>query len=903
MSETNKWYKFDFHTHTPASNDYRESLKPSPEEWLRRVMEAGLDCVAITDHNSGGWVDELKSAYTQLESKEWFRPLVLFPGCEITVSLGSTRIHLLALFDPSATKEDVTRFLGSCSLKGDFGDPENCFTTLSIESVTQKIKEAKGIAIPAHIDGVKGLLHNITNTNPDIKEHLTLFQCAQFIDNLYSENEVIHPELRKDVEPLAKVRGSDAHTLQVLGSSFSWIKMGSPTLDGLSYALKDHLFCVLNQDNDPNTIPRSYIKELTIKKMRHCGINPQNIPQVKFHPLFNCIIGGRGTGKSTFLEALRLSLGRSQDTEELSVIHEDIKNFVSGVTTPNTEIDVTIKRNASDYRAKWTKEQQSIDLKKLNGADWDVDEGNIKDRFPVNIYSQKQINALATNPNSLLEIVDRSHIVNYSDWEDRFNEKRREYLQLCSDDIDLTRNIEQEGDKRSKLAEVVSDIDSFESGGHNKVLQQNQLVSSVEQALLEAGDISNMIQKVNEITQLSRPRLDLSNCEQLFNALKIDLEAIQSVFDKEIEGICEEFEKLKTRLNKAKLRRDACLTKSNWAVQKSYSEKRYIDTVADYHARGIDFKSEEYQEWIQEKTRIEKSLTDIEDDKDHRSTVASNKEKVFKEIIELRSELQNKRQQFISEVLDGNEYVKMNVLPFSDVAKIEKNFRELIGKDNESFSSVIYDADNDKTLLYGLINSDKNSETKIREHSKLLENISKIVSGKELDDFKNDKRFNLFLKERYETQPEFLARLACWLPDDYLEVRYSRNGDGKDFTSINRASAGQKAAAILAFLLSHGDTPIIIDQPEDDLDNALVYSLIVKQIQSNKKRRQIIIVTHNPNIVVNGDAELVHVMEFKKGQVKIKMSGSLIDKAIRDEVCEIMEGGREAFNKRFQRIA
>jgi DNA repair ATPase RecN len=81
----------------------------------------------------------------------------------------------------------------------------------------------------------------------------------------------------------------------------------------------------------------------------------------------------------------------------------------------------------------------------------------------------------------------------------------------------------------------------------------------------------------------------------------------------------------------------------------------------------------------------------------------------------------------------------------------------------------------------------------------------------------------------------------------------------------------------------------------------LIYDLVVQQIRNNKKHRQLIIVTHNPNIVVNGDAEMIHVMDFK-GQCYVSQSGSLQDQKIRDEVCKIMEGGKDAFARRYQRL-
>ncbi len=135
-----------------------------------------------------------------------------------------------------------------------------------------------------------------------------------------------------------------------------------------------------------------------------------------------------------------------------------------------------------------------------------------------------------------------------------------------------------------------------------------------------------------------------------------------------------------------------------------------------------------------------------------------------------------------------------------------------------------------------------------------------------------------------------------------FSLSYSRGGDGKNFVPLTTGSAGEKAAALLAFFLAHGEAPLILDQPENDLDNHLITDLVVKQLHENKKRRQIIVVTHNPNIVVNGDAEMVHAMNFANGQCRTKASGPLQEGAVRTEVCEVMEGGRDALKSRFQRL-
>ena len=140
-----------------------------------------------------------------------------------------------------------------------------------------------------------------------------------------------------------------------------------------------------------------------------------------------------------------------------------------------------------------------------------------------------------------------------------------------------------------------------------------------------------------------------------------------------------------------------------------------------------------------------------------------------------------------------------------------------------------------------------------------------------------------------------------WFPEDRVTVEFKRAGEN-NFQSLERASAGQKTSAILSFLLAHGNEPLLLDQPEDDLDNALVSQLVVQQIRGNKSRRQIIVVTHNPNIVVNGDAELVLPMAFASGQIQLNDAGGLQERAVRQRICDIMEGGQDAFQQRYKRI-
>ena len=161
-----------------------------------------------------------------------------------------------------------------------------------------------------------------------------------------------------------------------------------------------------------------------------------------------------------------------------------------------------------------------------------------------------------------------------------------------------------------------------------------------------------------------------------------------------------------------------------------------------------------------------------------------------------------------------------------------------------------------------------------------------------------DRRFAVHIQS---LQPEQMDRIRCWFPKDSLDVKFSIKG-GKGFKPVEQGSPGQKTAALLAFILSYGDEPLILDQPEDDLDNHLIYDLIVSQLREIKQKRQVLIVTHNANIVVNGDAENVIALDIKSGQTRIVTQGGLQDSSIRNEICRIMEGGKDAFEQRYKRI-
>ena len=258
-----RWWKVDFHAHTPFSRDspwhgrVGQSDEVTPERWLRTFMDAGVDGVAITDHNGGGWIDLLKEAYQQMRGKrvEGFRELFLFAGVEIS---------------------DAVR--------------------------------AGGLALPAHADQDKA-------------------------------------------QP---------------GERFTWVKMGRPSLEGLRFALLDGSpLSIRNSDDeagDPNHHAALVVEEIVVHEARYAGRGEPL--RVRFSPWLSTLIGGRGSGKSTVIEMLRLSLRRQDDLPDalLPAFARFAKVPQSrddeGALAEGTKVEVIVRKDGGRFRIIWRQDGQ-----------------------------------------------------------------------------------------------------------------------------------------------------------------------------------------------------------------------------------------------------------------------------------------------------------------------------------------------------------------------------------------------------------------------------------------------------------------------------------------------------------------------------------------------------------------
>jgi DNA repair ATPase RecN len=296
-----------------------------------------------------------------------------------------------------------------------------------------------------------------------------------------------------------------------------------------------------------------------------------------------------------------------------------------------------------------------------------------------------------------------------------------------------------------------------------------------------------------------------------------------------------------------------------------------------------------YGEFVQHRQTIEQRLKDLEDRKKQVIDLRTQAETSLGRLLEIRRKITESRKIFLDKVLSENQYVRIQVVPYGAKETVKDEFRALLQREGGGFEKDIGEPDGEG-LLGKIYRKGFAAEAIEQSLSEIKGRLRKIALNQHDPLEMADQRF---MKHIAKLKPESLDRIDLWFPEDSLDVQYSTSGNRQSFRPIQEGSPGQKTAALLAFLLSYGEEPLILDQPEDDLDNHLIYDLIVMQLREIKRRRQIIVVTHNANIVVNGDAELVVALTVRSGQ----------DKIVRNMICSVMEGGRKAFEQRYRRIA
>ncbi|MBT9540061.1 TrlF family AAA-like ATPase [Thiobacillus sp.] len=915
-----RWWKFDFHNHTPASLDYRGDKAITPRQWLQDYLDKGIQCIVVTDHNTGGWIDKLKTELETLKQQDpaaW-GTMTIFPGMELSCNGG---VHLKAILDPAKGASDIDAIRGSVGYMGTPGDSDGV-TSQSVEQVIRSIHASGGVACAAHVDQPKGLLISLTDNNT-LQPIFKLLDAVEVIDPAAA---CLQPHAVA-LADMAFVLGSDSHQPRDIGRGFTWVKMSAPSIEGLKLALLDPASAVRRSDecvDYPQQLGHPKIKSITVEKLRLRQKDPLTI---HFNPSYNALIGGRGSGKSTILECLRLGLARENELltgRSDGALKQSFENFRKektsrhqpGMMLHDSRITVEVSKGQGDLEERfeycWAKGVDgkfAVSVQRWDSVAWQatqLTEEHARTNFPVKIFSQKQILALADNPQHLIQYIDDVLGSSKEAWEQDFAVKRealnvaRKRVRTLEADIAQKPAIELQYKEASRKAKVFASsnfgdaLKAYQRAGKQQrtvegfFRQLGEDVQSLQTSAAEAANLKNLALTDFEAT---------THAEQ---EEKLATEALTQKLAGNFDQITALVASMQADLAAAQVASGA----SAWHQENKVHLDEYARIVAELKSQGIT-NAEDASHAVALEEKLKKQLEQL-------NAISAELEQARQAIVDAQAALHQERQVlttlrqvFLDQVLVNVPALKITLNTMADAEAGATSLREIFRIETEgTFAREIYgETDDDPPkpcgMVWDLVNPALASPVpeRLQEIKQSLEEMNEQVL--------NTRLHGKFVKKLKDMKPEIASvvfdELAAWFPEDAVDLQYKRDA-ASSFQSLQQASAGQKTAAILSFLLAHGSEPLLMDQPEDDLDNALVSDLVVKQLRDNKSRRQLIVITHNANIVVNGDAELVMPMEFAGGQIVNSAAGGLQERSVRKKVCEIMEGGEKAFEQRYKRI-
>ena len=490
------------------------------------------------------------------------------------------------------------------------------------------------------------------------------------------------------------------------------------------------------------------------------------------------------------------------------------------------------------------------------------------------LYSQKQIFELARNPSALLDIIDEAPEVGYTAYKEKERNLENQYKQIEQKIQELDQKIYQENQLLGESNDLARQIKQIEESDHRDVLRNYRKRQQQESEIKRLENEWEAISK-----KLDEMRVEVAPAH--FEAQRFE------EHDDMLSAVRETNEKWGNVANRLKyLIQEAKKIVADWHAEKDSAawmralkadKAQYEQVRTQFEEKNID--PNKYPLHLERHSDLQRELQRISEYRTSAHKLRDKKESVFEKIVENREDLSAKRQEFLTCVLKGNSSVSIEVRPFGeDWGSIEKEIRAIL-QCPERFDS---DFSNLKAVY---LNSGG------QQIENLKRTIEHIRSG--LD----NSGTGWFTGRLKKLKPETIRDLKLWFPADDLKITFGLNNQ-----PIEQGSPGQKTAALLAFILSYGSEPLLLDQPEDDLDNELIYDLIVQQLRETKSRRQIIVVTHNANIVVNGDAEMVLPLKVAGGETHVQNPASIQNKKVRQEICAILEGGRKAFEQRYRRI-
>jgi chromosome segregation protein len=856
-----EWVRVDFHLHTlkdpgasrkPFRDEYRgvnehghDKSNGFTKDWISRLKQEQIRVAVVTNHNHFDR-DEYK-ILRQLGAKEG---ILVLPGVELGMKDGGGGIHTLVVFNPNGWVDNpenddrINRFLSTqfqahpdegTRTKDDF-----CHCLELLDGVKEDY-----FVVFAHVQSDNGLCqellgdnlsHMINGCGKRWKERVLGLQKVKRLDAVKTR--------WPDTQPIpALVEGSDPKCMEEVGKSDRncYLKLGELSFDAVKFALFDHEHRVRSELPSPR-------QAVLLRQVRFNGGALDGLA-VPFSSSLNCLIGPRGNGKSAVIECLRHALGELAGTDERYK-----SGLVERMLSPAGKVVVeAVDEFGREVRVE--RERTGQPSVYLDGVYRDISPGSVlKD---ILYFGQKDLSARSESfDESFLDKLLAARLNPKPQEEAALIEGVRQAAKQLKETLEATEKISALQKEKNEL-EVQLQV--FTDKGVDKKLAEMTLFDSDRLAIVSWQ---------NALTELGKDvkeSADWDEADAVFPVLK----------SKQTEGIATELILAKAKSEEAKLSAQAAL-------------QALRDTLKVV-GEALQKLTPVQEEMKQEVAELQKTLNEPQLD------------------LELFRTRKNRFDQLVKLLAAGAQR-----------AKTEQNARDLLGaavnKLHDFWRERFTEREEEVRGLEKELPPEIRLQTAFKSKRRAFGDFLRSkFKGSGLQAATYDTLEEAFMdgRELYQSRAALVTeglsenaaiKVQATMQDHLADFLTFRTPDetGVLFNGrlLGEYSLGQRATVILHILMHLRRYPLIlIDQPEDDLDNETLYSHFIHQLLERKELTQFIFATHNPNIPVLGDAEQAIVC--RKESEKFSFAhGSIDDKDIQQRIVTVMEGGEDAFRRR-----
>ena len=951
QGNTARFFRVAFHCHSPLSvdwgkkpgvdatlNDKQKYLVPGGEEKYCRLVKQYADChiMVISDHMKCGYAERA------VRFSKGMPELIVLPGMEInlltTPALGGVRLHVIIILPPELTRETFARLLPGVPEEDNRVGTE-IIGPLDIRKWVSDVRSLGGLCIAAHVESRNGIrscfrqtakvamkLEPLDNTRQAVLQNEINEELRNLIFDIGFDAIEIRPgdrhhyrwvSLSGDKREITTVLGLDAHCIEDFAKQdcVTFVKMTEPGIVDLRRALK-FPETRIRFPLDLKAPPSPILVGISVNGSAESFF--ENL-QVGFSENLNCIIGPRGAGKSTIVEALRYVFGYNRTVRELDQENKLSDRIISlqKATLSGSVIRIYYKTSLGELHileATYDPEENYVTkVYDVKGDAVPVDDIERDGRYPLRLYGWSEIETLGRDSARQRSLLDRM-ILGIADVIDRRSDIKRR-LEMNRHGITtiaskLKDGLSQDGGVIHHYSEYKKNFEKLDT---EEVRKQFETIDFSSGQVAVYGKVIDNVQKLR--TKLEAiGSIDLrTGTEKILEGVGEQLKVwwqqeqlkdkniihVEQFVRGNIESALQKVKELEELMSHKQKRCEEEVTRLYGELKKVFLDQPNQQRIADLrlHAKERLKKASAVRDsYLENMIKLKELLI-------ARKRLVEELERTQNEITGIRAKTNQEVEDRLNQFMDNELKVGITMVPGGDREEFLQNVDKFLRSCGIRVLQRVV-----KSIVYNY-RPPEFCNMMLELKFKDLLGKSKIVDAETYE--LTDKDIQMLAEKttwvvRQEGPDVPVLNEGGKILTALLELQETTLDDMESIMlndkPVDKLSPGQRSSAMLPLIALAEKSPLVIDQPEDNLDNKLIGKMLVDILADLKEQRQIIVCTHNPNIVVLGDAEQVIVLEPESDRKGRQTDAGSIDKPnIVNTVVDVIEGGRQAFEARKQR--